>query len=103
MPKMTKAKTMLKENENVLRKSKTLLFGKEFQSHIIKIKKSRKKSLESFKDVGEKKSPFRKGTSHSQNKLFEGRRYYYTGKPGSRDHHIKYVQMSEQQKRNGLI
>ena len=54
------AKAMLKENENILRESKTHLFRKKFRSHMIEIEKSRKKSLEAFKDVGEKKSPFRK-------------------------------------------
>ena len=36
---------------------------------MIEFEKYRRKSLEAFKDVGEKKSPFRKGSSHSQNKL----------------------------------
>ena len=35
---------------------------------MIGIEKSMKKSLEAFKDVGEKKSPFRKGPSYTQNK-----------------------------------
>ena len=43
------------------------------------------KSLEVFKDVVEKKSPFRKGRSHSQNKPHCGGRYYYAWKPGNRD------------------
>ena len=56
-----KTKAMLKENENILRESETHLFGEKFQSHMIEIKNSRKKSLEAFKDVGEKKSSFQKG------------------------------------------
>ena len=78
-----KAKTMLKKNEDILRESETDLLGKKFRSHMIEIKKSRKKSLETFKDVGEKKSPSRKGPSYSQNKPHSGGRYYYTGKPGN--------------------
>ena len=54
-----KAKALLKENENVLRGNETRLFGKKFRSHMIEIEKSKKKSLESFKDVGENKSGFR--------------------------------------------
>ena len=80
-----KAKSMLKENEDILRESETHLFGKKFRSHMIEIEKSRKKSLEAFKDVGEKKSPFRKGPSHSQNKPYGRGRYYYAGKTGNRD------------------
>ena len=53
-----KAKAMLKENENILRESETHLFGKKFRSHMKEIEKSRKKSLETFKDVGDKKSLF---------------------------------------------
>ena len=53
-----KAKALLKENENVLRGNETRLFGKKFRSHMIEIEKSKKKSLESFKDVGENKSGF---------------------------------------------
>ena len=49
------------------------------------IEKSRKKTLEAFKDVGEKKSIFRKGPSHSQNKLHGRECYYYAGKQGNRD------------------
>ena len=59
---------MLKKNRNILGESETHLFGKKFLSHVIEIEKFRKKSLEVFKDDGEKKSPFRKGPSHSQNK-----------------------------------
>ena len=69
-----KAKAMLKENENILRESETHLFEKKFRSHMIEIEKSRKKSLEAFKDVGEKKSPFQKTPSHSQNKPHGGGR-----------------------------
>ena len=54
---------------------------------MIEIEKSMQKSLEVFKDVIEKKSPFRKGRSHSQNKPHGGGRYYYAGKPGNRDQH----------------
>ena len=54
---------------------------------MIEIEKSRKNSLEAFKDVGEKKSPIQKGPSHNQNKLHGGGRYYYAGKPGNRDQH----------------
>ena len=54
---------------------------------MIEIEKSRKNSLEAFKDVGEKKSPFRKGPLHNQNKPHGGRRYYSAGKPGNRDQH----------------
>ena len=85
-----KAKTMLKENENVLRESETHAFGKKIWSHMIEIEKSRKKSLEAFKDVDEKKTSFRKGPSHSQNEPHGGGCYYYAGKPGSRDEHNKY-------------
>ena len=53
-----KPKAMLKENENILRKSETHLFGKKFQSHLIEIEKSWKKLSEAFKDVGEKKPSF---------------------------------------------
>ena len=35
---------MLKENDNVLRESETLLFEKIFRSHMIEIEKFRKKS-----------------------------------------------------------
>ena len=84
---LRKAKAVLKENENILKESETHLFGKKFQSHMIEIEKSRKKSLEAFKDVGEKKSPFRKGSSYNQNKLHGGGRYYYAGKPVNRDQH----------------
>ena len=54
---------------------------------MIEIEKSRKKSSEPFKDVGEKKSPFRKGPSHNQNKPHGGGRYYYAEKPRNRDQH----------------
>ena len=54
------------------------------------IKKSRKKSLEVFKDFGKKKSPLQKSPSHSQNKP-HGRRCYYcfAGKQGNRDVSIR--------------
>ena len=71
-----KAKAMLKKNENILSESETHLLGKKSRSHMIEIEKSRKKSLETFKDVFEKKSPFRKSPSHSQNKPHGGGRYY---------------------------
>ena len=58
-----KAKAMLKENENILNEIENHLFGKKFRSHMIEIKKSRKKSLKAFKYVGEKKSPFRRRLS----------------------------------------
>ena len=82
-----KAKAILKENENILKENETHLFGKKFRSQIIETEKSRKKSLEVFKDFGEKKSPFRKDLSRSQNKPHRGERYYYAGKPGNRDQH----------------
>ena len=50
---------------------------------MIEIEKSRKKSLEAFKDVGKNKSPFQKDPSHSQSKPHGGGcYYYYAGKPG---------------------
>ena len=58
-----KAKAMLKENENILNEIENHLFGKKFRSHMIEIKKSRKKSLKAFNYVGEKKSPFRRRLS----------------------------------------
>ena len=58
-----KAKAMLKENENILKEIENYLFGKKFRSHMTEVKKSRKKSLEAFKYVGEKKSPFRRRLS----------------------------------------
>ena len=82
-----KAKAILKENENILKENETHLFGKKFRSQMIETEKSREKSLEVFKDFGEKKSPFRKDLSHSQNKPHGGGRYYYGGKPGNRDQH----------------
>ena len=85
-----KAKAMLKENEYILRESKTHLFGNKFWSHMIGIENSMKKSLEAFKDVGEKKSPFRKGPSYSQNKPHGAGLYYYARKPGNWDQHNKY-------------
>ena len=57
---LRKAEAMLKKNENILRESETHVFGKKFRSHIMEIEKSRKKSLEAFKDVGEKSLPFEK-------------------------------------------
>ena len=63
-----KAKAMLKENENILKESKTHLLRKKVSISYDRDRISRKKSLKAFKDVGEKKSPFRKGTSHNQNK-----------------------------------
>ena len=81
------ANTMLKENKNILKESESHLFGKNFRSHIIEIEKSRKKTLEAFKGIGDKKSLFRKGPSHSQNKPHGGGDYYYAGKPGNRDQH----------------
>ena len=86
-----KAKAMLKENENILRQSETHLFGKKFQSFMIEIEKSRKKSLEAFTNVGKKKPPFGRGLSHSQNKLHDRGCYYYGGKPGNQDQRNKYV------------
>ena len=78
---------MLKENENILKESKTHLLRKKVSISYDRDRKSRKKSLKAFKDVGEKKSPFRKGTSHNQNKSHDATRgcYYYAGKPGNRD------------------
>ena len=70
---------------NILKESKTHLLGKKFQSHMIEIEKSTRKSLEAFKDVGGKKYPFRKGSWQSQNKLHCGGRFYYAGKPDNRD------------------
>ena len=84
---LRKAKAMLKESENILKESETHLFGKKFRSHMIETEKSRKKSLEAFKDVGEKKSPFQKGPLRNQNKPHGGGRSYYAGKPGNRDQH----------------
>ena len=52
---------------------------------MIEIKKSTRKSLEAFKDIGGKKYPFRKGPWHSQNKPHGGGRFYYAGKPDNRD------------------
>ena len=86
-----KAKAMLKENENILRQSETHLFGKKFQSFMIEIEKSRKKSLEAFTNVGKKKPPFGRGLSYSQNKLHDRGCYYYGGKPGNQDQRNKYV------------
>ena len=82
-----KAKAILKENENIFKENETHLFRKKFRSQRIETEKSRKKSLEVFKDFGEKKSPFRKDLSRSQNKPHGGERYYYAGKPGNRDQH----------------
>ena len=82
-----KANAMLKENENILKESETQLFGKKFLSDMTEIEKSRKKTLEAFKDVGEKKSTFRKGPSHGQNKPHGRGCYYYAGKQGNRDQH----------------
>ena len=58
---LRKTKAMLKENENILRESETHLFEEKFQSHMIEIEKSKKKSLEAFKDVCKKKPSFQKG------------------------------------------
>ena len=68
-----KAKAILKENENILKENETHLFGKKFRSQIIETEKSRKKSLEVFKDFGEKKSPF-ENTFHTVkiNRIAEG-------------------------------
>ena len=63
-----KAKAMLKENENILKESETHLLRKKVSISYDRDRKSSKKSLKAFKDVGEKKFPFRKGTSHNQNK-----------------------------------
>ena len=65
-----KAKAMLKENENILRETETHLFGKKFRSHMIEIEKSREKSLDTFKGVGERKPSFQKSPSHSQNTVY---------------------------------
>ena len=75
------------KNKNILKESETHLFGKKFRSHMIEIEKSRKKTLEAFKDICDKKSLFRKGPSHSQNKPHGGGDYYHAGKPGNRDQH----------------
>ena len=80
---LRKAKAKLKENENILKESETHLFGKKFRCHMIENEKSRKKSLDAFKDVGEKKSPFPRGPSHNQNKAHGRAHYYYAGKPGN--------------------
>ena len=88
---LRKAEAMLRKNENILRESETYLFGKKFRPHIMEIEKSRKKSLEPFKDVGEKKSPFRKGPSHSKSKLHGGGRCYYAGKPGIQTNIINMI------------
>ena len=88
---LRKAEAVLKKNENILKESETHLFGKKFRSHIMEIEKSRKKSLEAFKDVGEKKSPFRKGASHSKSKLYGGGRCYYAGKPGIQTNIINMI------------
>ena len=77
-----KAKALLKENENVLRGNETRLFGKKFRSHMIEIEKSKKKSLESFKDAGENKSGFRNAVEI--NCMVVG-----AIKPGNRDLHKK--------------
>ena len=82
---------MLKENQNIPRQSEIHLFGKKFQSCMIEIKKFRTKSLEAFTNVGEKKPPFGKGLSHSQNKPHGRGCYYYARKPGNRDQSNKYV------------
>ena len=58
MKDLRKAKAILKENENILKESETHIFEEKFRSHRIQIKNSWKKSLEAFKDVGEKKSLF---------------------------------------------
>ena len=58
MKDLRKAKAILKENENILKESETHIFEEKFRSHMIQIKNSWKKSLEAFKDVGEKKSLF---------------------------------------------
>ena len=58
MKDLRKAKAILKENENILKESETHIFEEKFRYHMIQIKNSWKKSLEAFKDVGEKKSLF---------------------------------------------
>ena len=50
------AKAMLKEDEKILKESETHLFGTKI--HMIEIEKSRKKTLDIFKEIGKKKSPF---------------------------------------------
>ena len=87
---LRKAEAVLKK-KNILKESETHLFGKKFRSHIVEIEKSRKKSLEAFKDVGEKKSPFRKGASHSKSKLHGGGRCYNAGKPGIQTNIINMI------------
>ena len=57
---------------------------------MIEFKKSRKKSLQAFEDVDEKKSSFGKAPLHSQNKPHDGEHYYYARKLGIRHQHNKY-------------
>lgn len=59
LKKSGKAKTMLEDKQNELNRNKAHPFGKKSQAHMIEVKKSKKKSLEAFKDeksLCEKKS-----------------------------------------------
>ena len=74
-------KAMLRENENVLKENETHFFIKKFRSHMTEIKKSTKKLSEAIKNIGERKSPFRKDRLHSKNIPPCRGNYYHAGKP----------------------
>ena len=68
---------------------------------MIEVEKSRKKSLEAFKVVGNKKSPFQKSLLHSQSKPHSRGCYYYAGKPGNQD--VNIINMEDSRVRFKII
>ena len=73
-------KDITEEKTALLQEDESHLFGKKFQSHIIKIEHSKKKFVEVFKSSNAKKAPFWKGPIPCQNRPQDEGRYYYMTK-----------------------
>ena len=95
-----KAKSLLKEQSEVLQESDGHLFGKKFRTFILDSERLKKQSLEVFKNAAPKQ-PFRQSPHHEPNRPHGGGRYYYAGKQGNRDHQNNNGRFSNSRKSYG--
>ena len=83
-----KAKNILKEKADLLKKGDQNLFGKKFRSHVVETERSKKRTLEVFSGGNRStpppaKQPFWTGPSPNSNKPYGGGRFYYSKKPNN--------------------
>ena len=85
------SKDITEEKTALLQEDESHLFGKKFQSHIIKIEHSKKKFVEVFEGSNAKKAPFWKGPIPCQNRPQDEGRYYYTSKLNNQHQNKKFL------------